>query len=120
MKDLQINIGGPRDRARQQVSLHVQQGGDRPGLDAEQVARLLGEFRAAINHTRLSADDLRRIERHLASIEEESRSPKPMLDEIQGSLQSLQRLVQSAQALAPVLLSPLKALAAGLGLSLGS
>src|SRR5262245_42811062 len=103
MKDLHINIGGPRDNARQQLSFHVQQG-DRPGIDPQQIGHLLGEFREAMSASRLSAEDLRRIERHLASIEEESQSPKPLLAEIEGSLSSVQRLVQSAQSLAPALL----------------
>lgn len=115
MKDLNINIGGPRDNARQQVSFHVQQAGDRAGLDAEQVCQLLGEFRTALSQSRLPSDETRRIERHLASIEEEAQSPKPLLDEIQSSFNSLQRLVQSAQAAAPALLGPLRTLAASFG-----
>ena len=115
MKDLNINIGGPRDNARQKVAVHVQQAGDRAGLDSEQLGRLLDEFRAALAESRLSADEARRIERHLSSIEEESQSPKPLLDEIRSSFTALSRLVQSAQAAAPALLGPLRTLAATLG-----
>jgi hypothetical protein len=119
MKDLNINIGGPRDHARQRVAVHVQQAGDRAGLDAEQIGRLLGEFRAAIEHSGLSPEDARRLQRHLASIEEESQSPQPLLDEIRNSFDALQRLVQSAQSTAPALLSPLRTLAATFGFTLG-
>src|SRR5687768_8161630 len=115
MKDLNINIGGPRDNARQQVSFHVQQAGDRAGLDVKQVGQLLGEFRAVLSQSQLSSDEARRIERHLANIEEESQSPKPLLDELRNSFHSLQRLVQSAQAAAPALLGPLRTLAATFG-----
>jgi hypothetical protein len=118
MKDLNINIGGPRGNARQNVSFHVQQSGDRTGLDAEHLSRLLGEFRSALAQSRLSADESRRIERHLASIEEESQTPQPLLEEIRSSFESLLRLVKSAQSAAPILIGPLRALAATLGLAI--
>jgi hypothetical protein len=119
MKDLNINIGGPRDRARQNVSVHVQQAGDRAGLDMQQVGQLLDQFRAALSQSQLTSEETRRIERHLASIEEESQAPKPLLEEIQNSFHALQRLVQSAQTATPALLAPLRALAATFGFAMG-
>ena len=118
MKDLNINIGGPRDRARQNVSVRVHQG-DRQGLDAHEVGRLVGELRTALAQSRLPAEEAKRIERHLASIEEESQAPQPLLEEITSSISSIQRLVQSAQILAPALITPLRSLAAGFGIPVG-
>lgn len=118
MKDLHINIGGPRDQAQQHLSLHVQQGGDRAGVDASQVVRLVHELRAAVEQSQLAADDRRRIARHLETIEDESRSPKPLLEEIQSSLTAVARLAQAATSLAPTLMPPLRALAAQLGLTM--
>lgn len=118
MKDLHINIGGPRDQARQNVSFQVRQAGDRAGLDGAQLAGVLEHFRAAIQQGGLNAEDSRRLERHLASIEEESRSPHPLLDEIQTSFTAIGRLVQSLQTAAPALLGPLRLLASSLGMPL--
>lgn len=118
MKDLNINIGGPRDHARQNVTFHVRQAGDRAGLDPQQLAGVLDSFRAAIQQSGLPAEDTRRIERHLTSIEEESRSPHPLMDEIHNSLAAVGRLVQSVQTVAPALLGPLRLLATSLGMPL--
>jgi transcriptional regulator with AAA-type ATPase domain len=119
MKDLNINIGGPRDQARQNVSFHVHQAGDRTGLDGGQLSAVLESFRAAIERSGMSADDARRIERHLANIEEESAAPQPLLDEIMGSFNSVERLVQSLQAVAPALVAPMRLLASSLGMTVG-
>jgi hypothetical protein len=120
MKDLNINIGGPRDRARQQVALHVQQGGDRPGLSVDQFGQLLQELRSLVQQCQLPADDVRRVERHLKALEEESHAPQPLLDEIQSSLSAVGRLLQSGSTLAPAALMSLKALAASMGLTFGT
>ena len=112
MRDLHVNIGGPRDRARQQVSFQVAQTASRPALDVAQIGCLLGQLREALAQSQLPADERRRAERHLQTIEEESHSEKPLLSEINAGLSFLDNLANTAQGLAPLVSGTLRLLSA--------
>jgi hypothetical protein len=115
MKDLHINIGGPRDRARQQVSVRIAQAGEGPALDSRQIGELLSQMRQALEQSNLAGDELRRARRHLATIEEEAASPQPAMAEISNALSFLSGLVESFQPLTPLFASALGSLAKAVG-----
>lgn len=117
MRDLQIHIGGPRDRARQQVSFSIAQQAAPRGLDASQIGELIGQLRVALTQSELPSDDRRRVERQLAAIEEEAQSEQPLLSEITGAMTFLGKLVESTQGLAPLFSSTYRLLATAVGLS---
>ena len=102
MRDLHVNIEGPRNQARQNISFQVASRTENPASNQERIAELIAQMRTALAQSQLSQDDLRRVERRLASIEEESRSERPAQSEIQESLSFLGQLVQTAQGLAPL------------------
>lgn len=105
-----MNITGPRDRARQNVNFHVAQSDQRRGLDVRQISTLIAELRTGLAESNLPADDRRRAERHLATIEEEASSEKPLLKEITDSVSFLGQMLQTAQGLAPLVCSTLQLL----------
>ena len=115
MRDLHVNITGPRDRARQNVSLQIAQDDHRRSLDVEQISSLIAQLRVGLEQSQLPPEDLRRAERRLATIEEEARSEKPLLSEITEGMSFLSGLVQSAQGLSPLLASTMQLLAAAVG-----
>ena len=116
MKDLNINIGGPRNRAKQQVSFKIVQTGDRPGFDAGEIGQLIGQLRTALEQSTLQSDELRRAQRQLAAIEDEVASEQPAICEIGNAISFLGGLVQSAQGMAPIFSSTLQMLAAAVGI----
>lgn len=118
MKDLHINIGGPRDQAHQELSFKVYQAGDAPAFDSEQIAGLIAQLRAALTQSDVAPEAARRAQRHLNTIEEESRSQKPVLSEIKDSISVLGSFVQTARGLAPLFSSTLQLLATAIGMPL--
>jgi len=110
VRDLHVNITGPRDRAKQNVTFHVAQSDQRRSLDVRQIGKLIAELRTGLAESNLPADDRRRAERHLATIEEETTSEKPLLSEINDSVSFLGQMMQTAQGLAPIVSSSLQLL----------
>lgn len=115
MRDLHVNIGGPGDRARQSISFQIAQDDHRRTLDAEQIGRLVGQLRAELEQSNLPAEEFRLAKRQLATIEEEARSERPLLNEIKEGVSMLGQIMQTAQGLAPVFTSTFKLLAAAVG-----
>jgi hypothetical protein len=73
VKDLNINIGGPTDQARQSVSFQIHNDHREGSLEPERIVTLVRELRASLEAEPLPEDDRRRLERHLTGIEEEAR-----------------------------------------------
>jgi hypothetical protein len=117
MKDLNINIGGPSGRARQQVSFKIAQACERPTLDPREISHLVAQLRVALEQSRLEGDELRRAERHLATIEEEAASAQPATAEIGHALSYLNGLLQAADKLAPLFSNTLGLLARAVGIA---
>ena len=113
MRDLHVNIGGPRNNARQNVSFQIAPG-ERPAVDAQQITQLVSQLREALEQSRLPPEELRRVERRLTAIEEEASSEQPALTEINEGLSFLGQLVQTAQGLTPLFSSTYQLLAAAL------
>lgn len=114
MRDLHVNIGGPRNNARQNVSFQIAQG-ERPAVNPQQISQLIAQMREALEQSRLPPEELRRVERRLTAIEEEAASEHPAVTEINEGLSFLGQLVQTAQGLTPLFSSTYQLLAAALG-----
>jgi hypothetical protein len=115
MRDLHLNIQGPRDRARQNVSLRIADSDNRQPLDVAQIGHLVDQLRLALEQSPLSPDDARRAQRHLAVIEKEAASERPLLTEINDSLSFLGKLAQTANGLIPLFSSTFQLLCAAVG-----
>ena len=117
MKDLNINIGGPTDQARQSVSFQIRNDHREQPFQPERVAALVRELREALTAAPLPDEDRRRLERHLATIDEETGSAEPSMIELRHDVGFVAGLVRSAASAGDTLLTLVQGLAACVGLS---
>ena len=119
MQDLKVNIGGPRDQAKQSISFNVRYGGSKPAsVDKSQVAELVQQLRAELSKANISAEDTKRAERNLKAIEEETSSSQPALKEVEGALGSIGRILESAKSLTPTVVTVFRTLASVFGFNI--
>jgi hypothetical protein len=115
MRDLHINVAGPKDRARQNVSFQIAQHDQRRAIDPQRVNELVEQLRTALAESQIAADDVRRVERRLQAIEDEAASEKPLLDEISSGISFLGQLAQTASGLSPLFGGTLQLLKTAVG-----
>lgn len=119
MRDWNVKIGGGSGNSKQSIVFNVHYAGSSTdALQPSQILKLLADFRAELSNMQLPTENSRRIERSLATIEEETKATKPSLKDIEGSLGSISRILETATNIAPKVVSIFRGLAAALGFAL--
>lgn len=116
MHDFKVNIGGPKDQASQHIKFNVRYAdAASKGFDTKEIDELLDALRKALQTATLPADDSRRVERSFGAIKDETRGATPNLKEIESSLGSVGRIVESVEKVVPSAVAIFRALSQALG-----